>query len=201
MTEIALFPLPVVVLPGGRLPLRIFETRYLDMVRRCLGAGEGFGIVLIDEGEQTLANAEQQLPSINHQGTYSRIIDFDQYSDGTLAIVIEGEKKFAVRDQYERADRLMMAEVTFLAPEPDAELPEGQAHLAALLESLIAHQNVARLNYQLNLGSAREVGSRLAELLPCSSAMKQRMLEMKDPMVRLDAIERVIASLEQHGPS
>ncbi len=199
MTEIALFPLPEVILPGGRLPLRIFETRYLDMVRRCLGEGLGFGIVLIQEGQQTLASAEHQLPSINHHGTYSRIVDFDQYTDGTLGIVIEGETKFAVRDQYERPDRLMMAEVTFLEPEVDAELPEDRAHLAAILESLIQHENVARLRYELNLGSAREVGSRLAELLPCSSGIKQRMLEMRDPIARLDEIERVISELQRQG--
>jgi uncharacterized protein len=166
MAEIPLFPLPWIVFPGRRLALKIFESRYLDMVKRCLRDDAGFGIVLIEEGDEVLRNADQQLPAVFHCGTYAKIVDFDQNPDGTLAILVVGQVKFVIRDQYESADRLMMAEVDFQASEEEVPIPEEKQHLVSLLKLLIEHDDVAGRDLGVNFDGARDVSARLTELLP-----------------------------------
>ncbi len=197
MKEIPLFPMPLVLFPGGKLPLQIFEARYLDMVKKCLREQTGFGIVMITDGDQILGDPDEQLPEISHCGTYCTMVDFDQSSNGMLTIVIEGDRKFVIRDQYEQSDRLMMANVEFLAVEEEIAVPEEREHLSRLLESLMAHDAVQRLRLDCDLGKAVEVGARLTELLPCPNHFKQRMLEMKDPLVRLGEIDKLVERIQK----
>ena len=196
MAEIPLFPLPMVLFPGGKLPLQIFEPRYLDMVKNCMREEIGFGMILIEEGQQVLKNAEQQLPSIAHCGTYCSIVDFDQQRNGLLQITVEGQTKFAVRDQYENPDRLMLAQVEFLPEEEDIPVPDNKQHLVNLLETLTQHKSVQQLGLSINFETARDVGGRLAELLPCPNDFKQRMLEMKNPVIRLSELERQLLRMQ-----
>ena len=197
MKEIPLFPLPLVLFPGGKLPLQIFEIRYLDMVKSCLRNESGFGVVMITEGSQTLSDPEEQLPEICRYGTYCEIVDFDQQTDGLLVILIEGKQKFAIQDHYEQPDRLMVAQVEFIAKEEHVAVPEEREHLSGLLESLLAHEAVQRLGLSCDLGQAVEVGSRLTELLPCPNQFKQRMLEMKDPLVRLSELDKFVERIQR----
>ncbi len=196
MAEIALFPLPLVLFPGGRTPLQIFEPRYLDMVKNCMREEIGFGVVLIKDGDQVLRNLDQQLPAVAHSGTYCTIVDFDQKANGLLEITIEGQVKYAIRDQYESENRLMMAQVEFLPLEDDMPIPENKQHLVTLLESLTQHDAVAGLSLQIDFNDARDVGGRLTELLPCSNDFKQRMLEMKNPVARLGELEKLILKMQ-----
>ena len=200
MTHIPLFPLPLVIFPGGKLPLRIFEVRYVDMVKHCLRDGIGFGVILITEGEEFLRDSEQQLPSVSRCGTYCTIADFDELPDGMLGILAEGVRKFVIRDEYEQSDRLMMADIEFLADEIDADMPEGKEHLSSLLESLMSHEEVQRLGLACDLSQALEVGSRLTELLPCSNGFKQRMLEIRDPLVRLSELDKMVHKMQKNQP-
>ena len=192
MKEIPLFPLPLVLFPGGRLPLQIFEPRYLDMVKRCARDDTGFGIVMIVEGHQALRAPDDPLPTISHCGTYCQIVDFDQSAKGLLSILVEGRAKFAIRDHFERPDRLMMAQVEFLASETQRPVPDEQGHLSELLTTLMEHESVRCLGLECDLGQASDVSARLAELLPCPNSFKQRLLEMKDPVVRLKEIEKLV---------
>jgi hypothetical protein len=196
MAEIPLFPLPLVLFPGGKLPLQIFEPRYLDMVKRCMKENVGFGVILIEEGDQVLKGPEQQLPTVSHCGTYATIVDFDQNPNGTLGIMIEGQVKFVVRDQYESPDRLMIAQVEFLEIEQEAPIPENQDHLVDLLEMFLEHEAVRDLGLEIDFREAREVGARLTELLPCPNHFKQRMLEMKNPLARLNELEKLVARMQ-----
>ncbi len=196
MAEIPLFPLPMVLFPGGKLPLQIFEPRYLDMVKNCMREEIGFGVILIEEGQQVLKNAEQQLPSIAHCGTYCSIVDFDQQRNGLLQITVEGQTKFAVRDQYENPDRLMLAQVEFLPEEEDIPVPDNKQHLVNLLETLTQHESVQQLGLSINFEIARDVGGRLTELLPCPNDFKQRMLEMKNPVIRLSELEKQLLRMQ-----
>jgi Lon protease-like protein len=186
----------MVLFPGGKLPLQIFEPRYLDMVKNCMREEIGFGVILIEEGQQVLKNAEQQLPSIAHCGTYCSIVDFDQQRNGLLQITVEGQIKFAVRDQYENPDRLMLAQVEFLPEEEDIPVPDNKQHLVNLLETLTQHKSVQQLGLSINFETARDVGGRLAELLPCPNDFKQRMLEMKNPVIRLSELERQLLRMQ-----
>lgn len=197
MAEIPLFPLPLVLFPGGKLPLQIFEPRYLDMVKRCMKENVGFGVILIEEGDQILKGPEQQLPTVSHCGTYATIVDFDQNPNGTLGIMIEGQVKFVVRDQYESPDRLMMAQVEFLEIEQEAPIPGNQDHLVDLLEMFLEHEAVRDLGLEIDFREAREVGARLTELLPCPNHFKQRMLEMKNPLARLNELEKLVARMQK----
>ena len=197
MKDVPLFPLPRVLFPGGKLPLQIFEARYLDMVKKCLREQAGFGIVMITDGDQILASPDEQLPEISHCGTYCTIADFDQSSNGMLSIVIEGDRKFVIRDQYEQPDRLMMANVEFLAVEEEVAVPEEREHLSGLLESLMTDEAVQGLGLDCDLGKAVEVGARLTELLPCPNHFKQRMLEMKDPLVRLGELDKLVERMQK----
>lgn len=197
MAEIPLFPLPLVLFPGGKLPLQIFEPRYLDMIKRCMKENVGFGVILIEEGDQVLKGPEQQLPTVSHCGTYATIVDFDQNPNGTLGIMIEGQVKFVVRDQYELPDRLMMAQVEFLEIEQEAQIPENQDHLVELLEMFLEHEAVRDLGLEIDFREAREVGARLTELLPCPNHFKQRMLEMKNPLARLNELEKLVARMQK----
>ena len=197
MVEIPVFPLPLVLFPGGRLPLQIFETRYLDMVAHCMRDDAGFGIVMIVEGEQTLVKQGGGLPSVSRFGTYARIIDFDQHANGMLTILTEGQTKFEILDQYEQADGLMLASIRTLKPEAEASVPKDQAHLLGLLETLMEHKAVRRLGLTCDMGKATEVGARLTELLPCPNHFKQRLLEIGDPLERLIELGRLVDRLEQ----
>lgn len=199
MAEIPLFPLPVVLFPGGKLPIEVIEPRYLDMIGRCLRENTGFGVVLIEEGDQMLQSPDDQLPTVSWCGTYATIKDFDQSDDGHLSIVVEGQVKFVVRDHYEQADRLMMAQVEFLELEEEALIPEPQQHLVGILEMFMEHEGVQKLDLEINLTEAREVGSRLTELLPCPNHFKQRLLEMKNPVARLRELEKLISRMQNSG--
>jgi len=200
MAEIPLFPLQMVLFPGGKTTLQIFETRYLDMVRDCLRDEVGFGVVLIKEGEQILYGTDQQLPAVAHCGTYCTVVDFDQHSSGNLEITIEGQVKFSVRDQYESADRLMLAQVEFLPVEDEAVIPKNKQHLVSLLESLTRHDAIRALGLEVNFEDARDVSARLAELLPCSNEFKQKMLEIRNADVRLSELERLILKMQNSPP-
>lgn len=200
MAEIPLFPLQMVLFPGGKATLQIFETRYLDMVRDCLRAEVGFGLVLIKEGEQVLYDADQQLPSVAHCGTYCTIVDFDQHASGNLEITVQGQVKFSVRDQYESADRLMMAQVEFLPIEDETRIPQNKQHLVNLLESLANHDAIKALGLEVDFADARDVSARLAELLPCLNEFKQKMLEIRNAEVRLSEIERLILKMQNAPP-
>jgi len=186
-----------VVFPGGRLPLQIFETRYVDMVKRCLREGSGFGVIMITEGDQVLRDTEQQLPSVSRCGTYCSIVDFDELPNGMLGIMAEGVKKFVIRDEYEQVDRLMMGDVEFLPDETPADMPDEQEHLSSLLESLMSHEAVQRLGLGCDMTQAGEVGARLTELLPCPNEFKQRMLEIKDPLIRLGELDKMVDTIQK----
>ncbi len=200
MAEIPLFPLQMVLFPGGRTQLQIFEPRYQDMVRDCLRDEVGFGVVLIKEGDQVLQSADQQLPAVEHCGTYCTIIDFDQHANGNLEITIQGEIKFSIRDQYESPDRLMLAQVEFLPLEEMKPVPANKQHLVSLLESLTSHEAVHSMYLDVNYEDASDVGGRLAELLPCSNDFKQKMLELKNAEVRLGELEKLILKMQSAPP-
>jgi Lon protease-like protein len=81
-----------VLFPGGPLPLRIFEARYLDMISRCLKTDTPFGVLLIRDGDETGAARTHTV------GTLARIVDWYQGSDGLLGVTAAGEQRFRLLD-------------------------------------------------------------------------------------------------------
>jgi Lon protease-like protein len=179
---IALFPLNIVLFPGGPLPLRIFETRYVDMVRRCMREGASFGVVLIREG------AEVGPAETFDVGTLADIVDFHQLSDGLLGLSCVGRQRFRIRSRSRQTDGLNLAEVEQLQPESAVPVPERHSRLAELLKNVLPQLGEVYEGIEMRPEDAAWVGYRLAEILPIPLADKQSILELDDPIQRLDVL-------------
>lgn len=182
--ELPLFPLNAVLFPGGTLGLRIFEARYLDMVRDCSRRGAAFGVCLIMAGQEA---GEPALPAA--VGTLAHIIDFDTLPDGLLGISVSGGARFRVLKSRIRDNGLVIGEVRQWPDEPVVAVPVEYALLPAILERLaeqaaLSWRNGPRERYD----DASWVGFRLAELLPLGDSERQQMLEVTDPLERLAAL-------------
>ncbi|MDE2308105.1 MAG: LON peptidase substrate-binding domain-containing protein [Xanthomonadaceae bacterium] len=181
LIEMPLFPLPAVLFPGGQLQLRIFEPRYLDLVRECTRQGAGFGVCLI------LREAGSGTPAAPAGiGTVARISDFDRDDDGLLGIVAEGGSRFRVERSRARSDGLLRGDVEVWPAEPALAVPVEFALLQSILERLIETMSphwrqAPRSAYE----DASWLGFRLAELLPLEPIEQQHMLELNDPLLRL----------------
>jgi len=178
--EIPLFPLGTVLFPGGPLPLRIFEARYIDLVRRCLRDGSGFGVVLIRDG------VEAGGPALTYDvGTYARIVDFSQQPDGLLGIRASGERRFRILERRRARDGLNVADVEWLPEELPQPLPDEFAELAPALDAILTQVGEPYASLQRHADDAAWVAGRLAEILPIPPAHKQHCLELDDPVERL----------------
>jgi Lon protease-like protein len=178
--ELPLFPLATVLFPDGPLRLRIFEPRYLDMVRRCLKEARGFGVVLILEGSEAGTAA-----SVADIGTSARLVDFDTLPDGLLGIDCVGERRFQVRSRRQQADGLNLAEVDYLPEDAPSALPEEFAYLGELLRELLPQLGERYAHVTARYDDAGWVSNRWAEVLPLSLAERQQLLELADPQARL----------------
>jgi len=181
-TSIALFPLNIVLFPDGPLPLRIFETRYVDMVRRCMRGELNFGVVLIREGGE-VGPAETF-----DVGTSARVMDFDQLPGGLLGLSCVGERRFRILNRSVQADGLNMGGVEWLDREPVVPVPPRHARLADLLRSVLPQLGEVYTGIDMRLDDAAWVGHRLAEILPIPLQEKQQYLEMDDPIQRLELL-------------
>jgi uncharacterized protein len=187
--EIPLFPLQTVLFPGGPLPLRIFEPRYVDMISRCLKSGIGFGVLLIQSGEETGPASTHDL------GTVATIVDWDQLNDGTLGVVVLGGARFLLRSARRQDDGLRLGVVELLEPEPVVPLPERFHDMARLLEGVFEDLGPHYRHVTPDFGDAGWVGCRLAELLPIELEQKQHCLELFDPVGRLEYLEPLLKGL------
>ncbi|WP_426701041.1 LON peptidase substrate-binding domain-containing protein [Rhodanobacter sp. Col0626] len=193
LIELPLFPLASVLFPGGQLQLRIFEPRYLDLVRECTRYGTGFGVCLILEGRETGAPA---LPAAI--GTIARISDFHRDEDGLLGIVADGGSRFRVARSRVRSDGLLRGEVDVWPTEPEQPVPVEFALLQSILERLIETmaphwRHAPRSAYD----DASWLGWRLAELLPLDPAEQQHMLELNDPLQRLAELRDILPRFQK----
>ena len=196
--EIPLFPLRTVLFPGGTLPLRIFEPRYVDMIRWCMREGKGFGVVLLRDGSDVLdakdPDSKAKVAQIYDVGTQAHIIDFDQADNGLLGIVAQGGEKFSVIETEVARDGLMRARVRLLS-EPAQSLSERYDPMVSVLRDLLAHPLIQELNPQVDFNEDRSVSHRVADLLPIAPEAKQWLLEMSAPEARLTELQAIIKQL------
>jgi Lon protease-like protein len=178
--ELPLFPLQTVLFPGGPLNLRIFETRYLDMIASVLRGDNRFGVVAIRTGSE-VGDAETF-----NLGTTAEIVDW-QDAGGLLAITAVGRDGFTIEESSRRPDGLYVGRVKWLDEPPAMPLPPEHSKLKSLLETLLA-----RLPSYAAVPTAYDdavwVGARLAEILPFTLVLKQSLLETRDARARLDRI-------------
>ena len=186
--SLPLFPLQAVLLPGAALGLRVFERRYLDLLRDCARTGAGFGVCLILEGTEAGPPATPAAV-----GTEARIEDFGVGDDGLLVLRVRGARRFRVLRTRVRDNGLVMADVAWLDADPDDVLRPEHMLLAVLLQRLLdqvggEHAKAAPSRFD----DASWVGWRLGELLPLEPAQRQALLQEDDPHRRLD---RLLATL------
>jgi len=195
--EISLFPLKVVVFPGTRLDLQIFERRYIDLISQCMRSGTGFGICLLRFGEEVIREVGKQ--TIHRVGTYVNIVDWDQLENGLLGITVEGQSKFVVEDCWQADTGVLQAKAEFSEVDNiDCEpipVDEQYTALAELLESLANHPMVQQRAPEIDYEDLRDLGWRLGELLPIEVEDKQKLLELEDPSQRIQKIEELVAYL------
>lgn len=193
LIEMPLFPLSSVLFPGGQLHLRIFEPRYLDLVRECTRYGTGFGVCLILDGSEAGAPARPAAV-----GTIARIRDFHRDEDGLLGIVAEGGQRFRVARSRVRSDGLARGDAEVWPGEPELPVPVEFALLQSILERLIETmapqwRHAPRSAYD----DASWLGFRLAELLPLDVAEQQLMLELNDPVQRLAELRDILPRFQK----
>jgi Lon protease-like protein len=189
-----IFPLRTVLFPGGILPLRIFEPRYVDMIRWCLREQATFGVVLLRQGREVNTPADEagNERELFKVGTEAEIIDFNQADNGLLGIVAQGRRKFSIVDTKEQKDGLLLASVQFLPEESVGELADEHEPLVAVLKDLLQHPLIQQLNPEVDLQQARSVSYRLADLLPLEPEIKQALLQMNWPKERLSELRRLV---------
>ena len=193
--ELPLFPLRTVLFPGGNLPLRIFEPRYLDMIKRCMREDRGFGVVLIRSGVEARTDRNANQPDIFSFGTEATVVDFNQLSDGLLGVVARGGRKFRVDETWEQDDHLMMGRVQICPEEPVGTLTDEHDGLVAILRDLVVHPMIQKMQLEVDFDDARSVSWRLSELLPIEPEIKQSLLQLGYPRERLAELARLVDKL------
>ena len=185
--DIPLFPLNTVLFPGGLLPLRIFEQRYLEMAKACLRDGTPFGVCLIREGGEVGAPATHE-----DLGCLARIMQWDMQQLGLLQLITQGGERFRVRARRIRADGLILADIELLAEAADTPLPGRFGACRQLIERIVAEHGERLFAKPFRLDSSAWVGARLAEVLPLPAAARQKLLELDDSLQRLEILQRLL---------
>ena len=214
LTELPLFPLQSVLFPGGLLPLRIFEVRYLDMVGKCHKAGTPFGVVCLTEGSEVRQREKSAAPSgkpagegfaheaFHRVGTLAHITALERPQAGLMVIRCIGTQRFQVRSQRQLPHGLWVADATLLPDDAELPVPDDlaptrealQLLLRAIERPLQGADGPVQQPYRWN--DCGWLANRWSELLPLAPEVKQRFMSLDSPLLRL---ELVADALDQMG--
>jgi len=189
LSNVPIFPLNAVLFPGGLLPLRVFEARYMDMTRDCMKRDQPFGVCLIREGAEVGAPAVPQ-----DIGCLAKILEWDMQQQGILNIKTRGGQRFRILERRVGTQGLISADLEPIPAEASAAVPAEFAACARLLEMVVADQGKPVFAEPHAFNDAAWVGYRLAEILPVPLIAKQKLLEMSDPLGRLSILQRFLES-------
>ena len=187
---VPIFPLRTILFPGSKLPLRIFEPRYLDMVSLCLRSNIEFGIVLSRKVPQP------GMFETYATGTLAKIIDWNQGDDGLLGITTLGTNKFELLSITKQEDGLNIGEIRILEKEEDFKAPPNFDNMISLLEAILEDVDLYHERDKF-FESASWVSFRFAEILPLKIEDKQKCLEFDDPILRLNFLEPLIKLIRE----
>lgn len=194
LPDVALFPLNAVLFPGGVMPLRIFEARYMDMVRDCMQKEQSFGVCLIVKGAEVGGAADHE-----PVGCLAKIVDWDMQQLGLLHIRTIGRQRFRMLERRVQKDGLIRADVQPLAADPEVALPENYAACGVLIRRLVQDlekreddpgKRMVAQPYEFD--SAAWVSNRLCEFLPIPLRAKHKLMELDDPLVRLSLVHQFL---------
>jgi Lon protease-like protein len=194
---IPLFPLGTTLFPGGVIALKIFEARYLDMMKRCLRESSPFGVVSILDNKPLDSDASA-LANFSNIGTLAKLEEFDPIQPALYMTKSYGTQRFHVLNIKQESDGLWMGQVELIDADPEIPLPKEHEKVAALLHEIITVIKSEDLlgddafKIPENLDDCGWVSNRLAELLPLPLAQKNHLLAQSNPRIRLDLISEII---------
>ena len=195
LLALPLFPLRSVLFPDGLLVLKVFETRYLDLMSRCLRSGEGFGVIALRQGGEIKGNDGPV--DLEPVGVLTEIIDVDSPQSGILSVRCRGTRRFSTESVSQQADGLWTARVEFIADDesvaPKEKLAACVAALVNAIDTLSA-QGAKPFLEPMQFEDAGWVANRWCEILPISLAAKQKLMALEDPMIRLDLVDDFLRS-------
>ena len=187
---VPIFPLRTILFPGSKLPLRIFEPRYLDMVSHCMRSNIEFGIVLSRKVPQP------GMLETYATGTLATIIDWNQGDDGLLGITTLGTNKFELLAMTKQEDGLNIGDIRIVEKEEDFKAPSNFDNMINLLEAILEDVDLYHERDKF-FESASWVSFRFAEILPLKIEDKQKCLEFDDPILRLNFLEPLIKLIRE----
>ena len=193
--ELPLFPLQAVLFPGGLLGLKVFEARYLDLVARCLRDRRPFGVVALKRG--TEVRRPDHPVAFESIGTQAELIDVDSAQAGILLARCRGTERFEIRASREQPDGLWLAETTPIAADEPVAPTHALAGAARALADAVAaldSQGQQPLLLPHRYDDAGWVANRWCEILPIPLAARQRLMELGDPLVRLELVDDFLRS-------
>jgi Lon protease-like protein len=192
--RIPLFPLNTVLFPGGLQPLKIFEQRYLDMAAACMKDNSPFGICLIDKG------GEVGRAAVPHGvGTLASISNWEMEQLGILMITAQGGRRFRIIDTQVGDGHLLEGTVELLAEASPTPLPPERERLLPLLQRIVGDLGPERIPEPHRYDDAEWVGYRITEVLPIQNLAKQKLLELDDPLARLEILEKYLSQRKLLG--
>jgi len=197
MTGLPLFPLQMVLFPGGLLNLKVFEARYLDLVSRCLREQKPFGVVCLNQGADTLAAAQASGARVRFEpvGVLAAVADVDAEQQGILRVRCLGGQRFRTGQPRQLDDGLWSADAEAIAADehvaPPAEFAATVVALGNAIESLKA-QGHTPFTQPFQMHDAGWVANRWCEILPISLAAKQKLMELEEPTLRLKLVDEFL---------
>ncbi|MCA0213571.1 MAG: LON peptidase substrate-binding domain-containing protein [Proteobacteria bacterium] len=197
LSSLPLFPLGAVLFPGGVLPLRVFEVRYLDMIGKCHKAGAPFGVVSLTQGHEVRQPGVRE--AFAAVGTLATITEFDAPGPGLMVIRCTGEQRFRITASDQLKHGLWVADVSRLDVDMAVAVPDDLKPVAQALGNLIQtlqQRNPPQplpLQEPWRLDDCGWVANRWCELLPLPLELKQRLMELDNPLVRLELVSDVLA--------
>jgi uncharacterized protein len=197
LQSLPLFPLGSVLFPGGVLPLRIFEVRYLDMIRRCIANGAPFGVVALREGVEVRLPGRTE--SFWEQGTLAVVTEHSSPQPGLLIIRCIGQQRFRVTRSEQLKHGLWIGDVERIDDDAQVQVPEDLRATALALDRLVVSLRATGLtedqlpmSLPLQLQDCAWVANRWCELLPLPLELKQRLMSLDNPLVRLELVNDLL---------
>ena len=206
LTSLPLFPLGTVLYPGGVLPLRIFEVRYLDMIGKCHKTGAPFGVVALTEGSEVRKTAAASPggdgfanEEFNAVGTLATITEFSVPQPGLMVIRCEGAQRFKICTREKLKHGLWIADVERQADDMGVAVPQDLQPCANALGKLIKTlqergipESQMPLQAPYLLDDCGWVANRWCELLPIPLELKQRLMVLDNSLVRLELVSDIL---------